>query len=100
MSGFAAGIDTLAHQMAISHGGYTIGVIAGGFYHIYPKENIQLAHEMMKNHLVISEYPPNIRPQKWHFPMRNRIIAGISQGHLNCGSKKKWFINYSKLCCT
>ena len=47
---------------------------------LYPKENIQLAYEMMKNHLVISEYPPNTRPQKWHFPMRNRIIAGISQG--------------------
>ena len=45
-------------------------------------------HEMMKNHLVISEYPPNTRPQKWHFPMRNRIIAGISQGTLVVEAKK------------
>jgi DNA processing protein len=88
VSGLAAGIDTHAHRMTIGLGGYTIGVIAGGFDHLYPKENIQLAHEMMKNHLVISEYPPNIRPQKWHFPMRNRIIAGISKGTLVVEAKK------------
>jgi len=43
---------------------------------------------MMKNHLVISEYPPNTRPQKWHFPMRNRIIAGISKGTLVVEAKE------------
>ena len=88
VSGLAAGIDTHAHQMAIKLGGFTIGVIAGGFNHLYPKENIPLAHEMMKNHLVISEYPPHTRPQKWHFPMRNRIIAGISKGTLVVEAKK------------
>ena len=88
VSGLAAGIDAHAHQMAIKLGGYTIGVIAGGFDHLYPKENIPLAHEMMKNHLVISEYPSNTRPQKWHFPMRNRIIAGISKGTLVVEAKK------------
>jgi DNA processing protein len=88
VSGLAAGIDAHAHQMAIKLGGYTIGVIAGGFNHLYPKENIPLAHEMMKNHLVISEYPPNTRPQKWHFPMRNRIIAGISKGTLVVEAKE------------
>ena len=64
-------------------------MIAGGFEHLYPKENIPLAQEMMKNHLVISEYPPNTKPQKWHFPMRNRIIAGISHGTLVVEAKKR-----------
>ena len=88
VSGLAAGIDAHAHQMAINLGGTTIGVIAGGFDHLYPKENRPLAHEMMKNHLIISEYPPHTRPQKWHFPMRNRIIAGISKGTLVVEAKK------------
>lgn len=88
VSGLALGIDALAHTTAIKLNGHTIGVIAGGFNHLYPRENIPLAHEMMKNHLVISEYPPNTRPQKWHFPMRNRIIAGISRGTLIVEAKK------------
>jgi DNA processing protein len=88
VSGLAIGIDACAHQRAIQLGGYTIGVIAGGFNHLYPRENVQLANEMMKHHLVISEYPPNTRPQKWHFPMRNRIIAGISEGTLIVEAKK------------
>ena len=88
VSGLALGIDAHAHATAIKLKGQTIGVIAGGFQHLYPKENISLAQEMMKNHLVISEYPPNTRPQKWHFPMRNRIIAGISQGTLVVEAKK------------
>lgn len=88
VSGLAVGIDSYAHQTAIKLGGHTVGVIAGGFYHLYPKENEKLAQEMMKGHLVISEYPPNTLPQKWHFPMRNRIIAGISQGTLIVEAKK------------
>ena len=64
-------------------------MIAGGFEHLYPKENIPLAQEMMKSQLVISEYPPNTKPQKWHFPMRNRIIAGICHGTLVVEAKKR-----------
>ena len=70
-------------------GGKTIGVIAGGFQYLYPKENEKLANEMMEQHLVISEYPPETRPQKWHFPMRNRIIAGLCHGTLIVEAKKK-----------
>jgi DNA processing protein len=88
VSGLAAGIDASAHHTAIKLGGRTVGVIAGGFHYLYPKENEKLAHEMMRRHLVISEYPPNIKPQKWHFPMRNRIIAGISHGTLIVEAKK------------
>lgn len=88
VSGLAAGIDASAHHTAMKLGGQTVGVIAGGFHHLYPKENEKLAVEMMRRHLVISEYPPNVKPQKWHFPMRNRIIAGISHGTLIVEAKK------------
>jgi DNA processing protein len=89
VSGLATGIDASAHQKAIEYGGKTIGVIAGGFNHLYPKENVLLANMMMKEHLVLSEYPFFVRPQKWHFPMRNRIIAGLCQGTLVVEAKQK-----------
>lgn len=89
ISGLARGIDTYAHQTAIKLGGRTIGVIAGGFQHLYPKENLRLASQMMTEQLVLSEYPPNTRPEKWHFPLRNRIIGGLSKGTLVIEAKRR-----------
>lgn len=89
VSGLAKGIDALAHEYAIKNGGNTIGVIAGGLYHIYPKENMDLAIEMMKTQLVLSEYPPDTKPLKWHFPARNRIISGLSNGTFIVEAKRK-----------
>ncbi|KON89102.1 DNA processing protein DprA [Sporosarcina globispora] len=89
VSGLAAGIDAIAHKEAIKNKGKTIGVIAGGLFHIYPQANQKLAYEMMKNHLVISEYPPDTKPSRWQFPMRNRIISGISRGTLIIQAKNK-----------
>lgn len=89
VSGLATGIDTISHRTAISLGGKTIGVIAGGFYHVYPQSNKKLASEMMKNHLVISEYPPDTKPTRWQFPMRNRVISGMSNGTLIVQAKNK-----------
>lgn len=89
VSGLAKGIDAHAHKAAIKLGGKTIGVIAGGFNNIYPKENIKLAQYMMQNHLIISEYPPKARPEKWHFPMRNRIIGGLAKGTLVIEARKR-----------
>ncbi|OIU72241.1 DNA-processing protein DprA [Rossellomorea aquimaris] len=89
ISGLARGADTMAHKSAIRAGAPTIGVIAGGFHHIYPRENIQLAEYMMKEQLLISEYPPDTKPQKWHFPFRNRIISGLSQAILVTEAQKK-----------
>lgn len=89
VSGLANGIDTLAHEYAIKNDGKTIAVIAGGFYHIYPKENRELASEMMKTQLVISEYPPDTKPLRWHFPARNRIISGMSNGTFIIEAKRK-----------
>ncbi|MBA4536210.1 DNA-protecting protein DprA [Bacillus aquiflavi] len=89
VSGLARGIDSYAHQTAINLGGKTIAVIAGGFYHIYPKENENLALKIMDQHLILSEYPPHTRPVRWQFPMRNRIISGLSRGVLIIEAKKR-----------
>lgn len=78
VSGMAKGADSLAHCTTIKYGGKTIGVLGHGFSHLYPKENKKLAEQMEGNHLLITEYPPYVGVQKWHFPMRNRIISGIS----------------------
>ncbi|WP_210363806.1 DNA-processing protein DprA [Bacillus sp. REN3] len=89
ISGLAKGIDAHSHKEAIKQGGKTAAVIAGGFNHIYPRENLALASYMMEKQLVISEYPPGSRPEKWQFPMRNRIISGLSLGTLVVEARKK-----------
>ncbi|AGK53070.1 DNA-processing protein DprA [Bacillus sp. 1NLA3E] len=89
VSGLATGIDALSHDYAMKLGGNTIGVIAGGFDHIYPKENLILAKEMFENQLIISEYPPGSRPERWHFPLRNRIISGMCLGTLIIEAQRK-----------
>ncbi|WP_100403065.1 DNA-processing protein DprA [Bacillus sp. FJAT-42315] len=82
VSGLAKGIDIFAHKEAMKLSGRTIAVIAGGFQHLYPAENVSFAREMAKTQLILSEYPPNTRPEKWQFPARNRIISGLSLGTL------------------
>lgn len=79
VSGLAKGADAMAHRAAIRYGGKTIGILGHGFFHIYPKENGQLALEMAKHHLLLSEFPPYAGPKRWNFPLRNRIISGISE---------------------
>jgi len=82
VSGMARGIDSYAHLIALNNHGKTIAVLGGGFHHIYPKENIKLFHQIGKSGLVLSEYPPHMRPARHHFPERNRIISGLSPGTL------------------
>ncbi len=82
VSGLAKGIDGLAHQVALQKKGKTIAVIAGGLFHLYPRENIPLAEEIIKENVIISEYPPTSKPERWQFPERNRLISGISRGVL------------------
>ncbi|KXG10536.1 hypothetical protein AT864_01127 [Anoxybacillus sp. P3H1B] len=89
VSGLALGIDAAAHQTAVQSGGKTIAVIAGGVEHIYPKQNRSLAEKLMNEHLVVSEYPPHTKPQKWQFPLRNRIISGLSLGTVVVQAKEK-----------
>ena len=78
VSGLAKGADTMAHEAAIAYGGKTIAVLGHGLFHLYPKENSRLATEISQSHLLITEYPPYVKPERWTFPMRNRIISGLS----------------------
>ncbi|MBM7711418.1 DNA-processing protein DprA [Enterococcus xiangfangensis] len=89
VSGLAKGIDSFAHQFAISNQGKTIGVVGTGLDICYPKASGNLQIEMSRQHLVLSEYPNGTSPAKFHFPMRNRIIAGLSSGVLVIEAKKR-----------
>ena len=80
VSGLAKGVDRLSHELAILAGGKTIGVIGCGLDRCYPKEVSNLFQEMKQKQLVLSEYPLGTPIKKHHFPMRNRIIAGLTQG--------------------
>jgi DNA processing protein len=89
ISGLAKGIDTLVHEKTIQSNGHTIAVIGNGFQYIYPKENDKLSKLIASKHLLLTEYPPFIPPQKWYFPKRNRIIAGLSRGTVVIEAKEK-----------
>ncbi len=80
VSGLAKGADALAHRHAIQTKLRTIAVVAHGFDYFYPKENEQLYTYMAKHELVVTEYPPYVKPKRWMFPLRNRIISGMSKG--------------------
>ena len=79
VSGLARGIDTAAHEAALEAEGRTIAVMAGGVDVIYPAENAALAAALDANGCRISEHPPGLEPQARHFPLRNRIVAGLSR---------------------
>lgn len=78
VSGLARGIDTAAHRASLQTG--TIAVLAGGIDQIYPTENTDLYHEIIKYGCVVSEMPMGTAPTAHHFPRRNRIVSGLSKG--------------------
>jgi len=80
VSGMARGIDTAAHIGALKANGRTIAVLGSGLNRIYPGENKLLVNQIRKNGAVISEFDINQSPDRANFPMRNRIIAGMSTG--------------------
>lgn len=89
VSGLAKGIDFIAHQTCIEHTGQTIAVLGSGFSHIYPRNHEQIANIIGKSHLLLSEYPPNTKPQKKNFPERNRIISGLTVGTIVIEAREK-----------
>ncbi len=81
-SGMARGIDTSAHRAALEATGDTIAVFGCGVDELYPVENRKLAEEIAERGLVLSDFPMGTPPYPQHFPMRNRIVSGLSVGVL------------------
>ncbi len=89
-SGLARGIDSCAHRGALLGQGKTIAVLAHGHDEIYPRDNLRLAREILeKGGILLSEYPPFTGCRKFHFPARNRIVAGLSKGVLVIEASEK-----------
>lgn len=78
VSGMALGIDGIAQSAALKSGGKTYAVLGGGVDYIYPPSNKELYYKILQHGAVISEYAPGMVPQKWTFPIRNRIISALS----------------------
>ena len=90
ISGMANGVDTAAHEGALIGYGRTIALLGCGADVIYPPENEELYHRILDGGgAVVSEYLPGMPPLRAHFPARNRIISGLSQGVLIVEGKEK-----------
>ena len=82
-SGLAYGIDTEAHRSCVEKGGKTIAVLGSGIDRIYPNANIPLAHKIIDcGGVIITEFPPGTKPDAGNFPVRNRVVSGLSLGTL------------------
>lgn len=80
VSGLARGIDTAAHHGALAAGGRTIAVLGSGIDVVYPRENQRLVLEIEGTGAVVSQFIPGSPAEAWHFPARNRTIAGLALG--------------------
>ncbi|HEY7875166.1 MAG TPA: DNA-processing protein DprA, partial [Actinomycetota bacterium] len=78
VSGMAMGIDAAAHAAAIDAGGYTVAVLGCGLDVIYPARNRQLRARIESAGTLLTEYPEGTEPAAFHFPERNRIVAGLA----------------------
>lgn len=89
VSGLAKGIDGLTHQACLEEKGKTVAVLGSGIDVCYPSEHQSLYQTIKEHHLLLSEYPERVAPNKEHFPWRNRIIAGLTQGVFVVEAKKR-----------
>src|SRR5262245_22903349 len=81
VSGLARGIDAAAHRGALAAGGRTLAVLGHGIEHdIYPPEHRTLARQIVEHGALISQFPPSLPPLSYHFPARNRTLAGLALG--------------------
>jgi len=83
VSGLALGIDSISHRTAIENGGITVAVLGSGVDKIYPSSNYRLAQDILSsNGAIVSAFPLGTQPFPHHFPRRNMVIAGLTQGAL------------------
>lgn len=80
VSGLARGIDAAAHQGALEAGGSTVAVLACGLDVVYPPEHVGLAEKIARSGAIVTEFPMGQKPLRFHFPLRNRLISGLSRG--------------------
>lgn len=89
ISGLARGIDGAAHMGAFKADGYTCGVLGCGVDICYPRQNIELFTQMKEKGCIVSEYPVGTAPHAGQFPVRNRIISGLSDVVIVVEARKK-----------
>ncbi len=89
VSGLARGIDRISHETALDKDGYTIAVLGTGINYCYPSDNCDIYERIRIEGLIISEYPPDVAYVENSFPMRNRIIAGLSSSVVVIEAKEK-----------
>lgn len=89
ISGLAIGIDGIAHSTALRNNAKTIGVLGNGIDIVYPDINRRLFYEMPRDGAIITEFPLGTEPKPYNFPLRNRIISGLSLGVLVVEAKER-----------
>jgi DNA processing protein len=89
VSGLARGIDTVSHKACVARQRPTIAVCGCGLDHVYPPVNKRLAQEIAEYGALVAEFPLGVKPEPHHFPLRNRIISGLTYGTLVVEAGKK-----------